>query len=176
MSERVCAHGYPWNGVCVAASDEDHVSAPMTVPDSVTPTPPPEPKFEPEREFGSRTEPFTEYNLAKARKTLEKFQKMHWLADYPCERADGGHKAPCLPVDDVEWLFGYIDALTAQVEQLRTERDEIVRNVREELVDLGYCSYMAHNGDMGEVDPECPGTFCHFTTLIANYEQGSPDE
>ncbi len=83
---------------------------------------------EPIREYESHTEPFDEEHLATARRTLTKAQSMDWLADGEAIGKDG-HKTPCIPANDLEWLFGYVDSLRAT---LAAERRESAR-LREEL-------------------------------------------
>lgn len=73
---------------------------------------------EPIREYGSHTHPFDEEHLAKARRTLTKAQSMDWLAD-----GEDGHKTPCIPANDLEWLFGYVDSLRATLATTTDERD-----------------------------------------------------
>ncbi|MGO9455680.1 MAG: hypothetical protein ACLP62_01340 [Acidimicrobiales bacterium] len=81
---------------------------------------------EPIREYESRTEPFDEEHLATARRTLTKAQSMDWLADGEATAKDG-HKTPCIPANDLEWLFGYVDSLRATLATERAEGERLRR-------------------------------------------------
>lgn len=63
---------------------------------------------EPKREFNSCEQEFTPENLEIARKTLTKYQAMDWVFN------GEGVRCPNFAVDDVEWLFGYIDHLAGE--------------------------------------------------------------
>jgi hypothetical protein len=45
--------------------------------------------------------------------------------------------------------------------------------VKQELAENNFCTYMGHNDDRGEVDPECPGTFC-FLSMAVDPTGGAP--